>query len=413
MILSDKQESFICDSDAFLNIADGAVRSGKTFSAIHRFAEFAIAGPRGDLMLVGRTERTILRNVIYPMIATFGNRVRYVRGTGELHFAGRLIHVVGADNVGAETKVRGATLAGAFCNELALIPEPVFKTLIDRCSIDGAQILADTNPDSPYHWLNKDFLTNENVVGIEVKRWQFRLDDNPALSDEYKTRIKRLHSGLWYKRMVDGLWVVAEGSVYDMFDDARHVVTTLPYMRQFWVAIDYGTANPTVFLLIGEGVDNRLYVIDEWRWDSQIKMSQMTDAAQSQALQKWLIGHNVVPRWIWVDPSAANFRNQLYHDQVKNVREADNAVLDGIRATASLLECDLLRIHERCTGLIEEISSYAWDPKAQANGVDEPIKQNDHSADSLRYAVSGTRLIWTKWLRSAMARMVRAERMAA
>lgn len=401
MEVSEKQEAFITESDAFINVADGAVRSGKTFSALHRFAELCIAGPPGDMMVLGRTERTIRRNVIYPLTMTFGPRIRYVQGMGELHFAGRLVHIVGANNAAAESKVRGSTLAGAFCNELTLIPENVFKTLIDRCSIDGAQILADTNPDSPYHWLHKDFLTNEDLLGHEVKRWQFRLDDNPALSEEYKNRIKRLHSGLWYKRMVDGLWVVAEGAIYDMFDEDRHVIDELPFgvrIMAYYVGIDYGTANSTVFLLVGVGSDQRLYVMDEWRWDSRERGAQMTNAQYSAAFIDWLRGLNVTPWRIFGDPSALSFLLQLRHDGVKDVHAADNDVVDGIRDTASLLSTDRLRILRRCEGLIAEMTAYAWNPKAQARGEDAPLKQADHGPDSLRYVVNETRPIWGRWV---------------
>src|SRR5690606_30937155 len=144
-----------------------------------------------------------------------------------------------------------------------------FNQLVDRCSVPGAKIFGDTNPDSPFHWLMKHYLSRAD--GRDVARWRFRLEDNPVLSPEYVERLKRLHVGMWYRRMVLGEWVAAEGAVYDMFDPARHVVDTLPAMRNYWVGIDYGTTNPTVAVLLGLGDDERLYVVREWRWDSVAK----------------------------------------------------------------------------------------------------------------------------------------------
>src|SRR5690606_26746041 len=135
MSLSPTQWHYVLESNAFINVADGPVRSGKTFACLTRFAEFCVAGPPGDLMVLGKTERTIRRNVIGPMKEMFGpKRLRYVQGAGELRFAGRTIYVVGVNDVRAEEKIRGATLAGAYCNEMTLFPESAFSQLIDRCS---------------------------------------------------------------------------------------------------------------------------------------------------------------------------------------------------------------------------------------------------------------------------------------
>ncbi|MEW1928479.1 hypothetical protein [Streptomyces sp. NPDC088360] len=68
--------------------------------------------------------------------------------------------------------------------------------------------------------------------------------------------------------MIDGAWVVAEGGIYDMWDEPRHVVTEQPDMRRHRLGVDYGTTNPFAAVLLGEGADGRLYVCAEWRHDS-------------------------------------------------------------------------------------------------------------------------------------------------
>src|SRR5690606_21828988 len=109
----------------------------------------------------------------------------------------------------------------------------------------------------------------------------------------------------------------------------------------------------------------------------------------------------VRPRWIFYDPSAASFGVQLWRDNVPGVTQADNTVLDGIRAVASLLGADRLRIHRRCRGLVEEMANYIWDPKAQQRGDDAPLKQADHGPDALRYVINGTRRVWRRWVGAA------------
>lgn len=387
MLLSEKQRSFIAHSDAFLNIADGAVRSGKTHAALIRFAEMCAKGPAGDFAIFGKTERTVKRNVVYPLMEGLPRgSVRYVQGAGELYVWGRRCWIVGANDARAEEKVRGMTLAGAYANEVTLYPEEVFQQLIDRCSVADAQILADCNPDSPYHWLAEKFL-DADLPKSDLKRWRFRIHDNPALSEEYVQRLSRMHTGLWYRRMVEGEWCVAEGAVYDMFDESIHVVDELPAsFERTIVGVDYGTSNPTVFIALGKSGE-AWYAFAEMRHEGQAAGRARTDAEHSAALSRFLFERKIAPSSIEVDPAAASFVEQLRRDGVRKVRPAQNAVLDGIRTVSRALTTGELYIHSSCEQLIREMTTYSWDPRAQKRGEDKPIKQNDHSVDALRYAV--------------------------
>lgn len=387
-MFSQKQEEFIYDTDAFMTVADGAVRSGKTFASLFAFSEFALTRPERDLVILGKTERTIKRNVIAPMIQLFGTkRVRHVQGSGELYLSGRRIYLAGANDERAEEKIRGLTAGGAYCNEMTLYPRSVLDQLIDRCSEQGSRIFGDTNPDSPFHYLNKDFLSNEEALtGGLVQRVRFGLDDNPVLDPAYKERLLKLHTGVWLKRMVHGLWVIAEGAIYDMFEpDGPMVVDVLPAVfEEYRVGIDYGTGNPTVFLLLGKS-KGRWYVVREYFYDSREAGRQKTDEEYSRDFADWIGG--IYPSSIEVDPSAASFKLQLGRDGAATVRDAENDVLEGVRTVGTALNAEKLYVHRSCERTIESLSTYSWDPKAQKRGEDKPLKENDHPADALRYAV--------------------------
>lgn len=382
MGFSPKQRDFIFGARrAFINIADGAVRSGKTFASIYGFTQFALENPKGDLVITGRTERTIKRNVISPMIEMLGTkRVKHVQGAGEVYLAGRKIYLIGANDESAEAKMRGFTAIGGYCNELTLQPEAVFTQLIDRCSLRGARIYGDTNPDSPYHWLNTEFLENEEALRCgDVRRTKFLLTDNPSIPQEYIDRLHRLHSGVWLKRMVYGMWVAAEGAVYGNFDpDGPMVVDKLPKDFDLYrVGADYGTSNPTCFLLLArEPMTQSWYVIKEYYYDSKKAGRQKTDAEYSEDFREFIDGYDVATSDI--DPSAASFKRQLKNDGVEGVKSADNAVLDGIRRVDMAINASRLFIHSDCRQLIKSLSVYAWDPKAQEKGEDAPLKINDH-----------------------------------
>lgn len=373
----------ILESDARLNFWTGAVRSGKTIASTVRWLEFVQTAPPGDLMMLGKTERTLSANILNTVEEMVGpSRWQYNRGMGEATLFGRRILIRGANDRNAEGKIRGATLAGAYGDEVVLWPIEVFKQLLARLSVKGAQFFGTTNPDSPFHWLMVDFLSR---AGLDLKQWHFTLDDNPNLDPAYVANLKREYAGLWYKRFVDGLWVQAEGAIYDAFDPDKHVVKELPEGNpsSVVVSVDYGTSNPTVFLMFGKwGL--RWYVMREYYHDGRATGRQKTDAEYSLDLRNFLVPY--FPQSIEVDPSAASFIAQLRKDGVSGIRKADHAVLDGIRTVSRAMQTGTLVIHASCQRLIAEKSTYAWDSEAQKRGEDKPLKINDHACDAERYA---------------------------
>lgn len=418
--LVGKQAESVRLATARGNLWEGAVRSSKTICSIMRWLRYVRTGPAGPLLMVGKTERALKRNVIDPITEMVGtSRCRYRVGAGEVDLFGRTIYTAGANDERAADKVKGMTLAGGYLDEVTTYPESFFRMFTTRLSIPGAQWFGTTNPESKNHWLMRDFLTRASLhltrtgqvlhsAGddtLDLARFSFQLDDNPNLTADYLAALKREHVGLFYKRYILGEWCLAEGVVYDMWDPDRHVVDAMPYMRRWLcVGLDYGTVNPFAALLIGLGEDDRTYAVSEYRHDSRAARRQLTDAQYSTGLQAWLAdiqrpgehgqARGVEPEWILVDPSAASFMTQLWADGVPNVAKARNDVLDGIRSVSVALGNDLFRAHSSCTGLLDELPSYAWDSKAAEQGEDSPIKRDDHSVDALRYALHSTAHEW-------------------
>lgn len=395
---SPKQRASILGSTARLNVWDGSVRASKTVASLIRWLDFVAHGPEGELLMLGKTERTLRRNIIHPLddlLAPGDLRVRW--GDGEGRLWGRRIYVGGANDEGAVDKIKGVTLVGLYGDEASTWPANVFRMALSRLSERGAKGFFTTNPETPTHWLMTEYLARADE--LDLRRFHFTLDDNPFLDPAFVAALKREYTGLWYRRYIDGEWVVAEGAVYDMLDDERHLVDALPELLETWDAIDYGTTNPFVALAISLGVDGRLYVHDEWRWDSAKRGRQRTDADYSAEVQGWHARLRRSPRWIYLDPSAASFSLQLHRDGVRGVVPADNTVLDGIREVAMLLGLDRLRFHRSTTTEAwAEFVGYVWDPKAQARGADAPLKVNDHAPDALRYAIRGLHTVWRPWM---------------
>lgn len=377
LTLSKKQAISLQEATHRYNIWVGAVRSGKSFASLLKFEDFCKNGPTGDFIILGKSRDTIKRNVLYPLRHLLGERFRFYLGRAEATLYNRIIHIVGCNDERAAHKIQGSTLAGAYVDEIATIPEEVFQMLKSRLSLPGAQMFGTTNPDSPFHWLKKNFI--DKAGELDIKYWNFRLEDNPSLDPLFVTNIKKEYVGLWYQRYIEGEWVLAEGTIFDFFDKQKHVMDFPPGAAEYYVCgVDYGTTNPTAFSLIGyssKTFPNR-WLEKEYYWDSKIKLRQKTDTEYAEDLKKFLQGYNV--RTIYIDPSAVSFRVELQRMGFSGIIEAENEVLDGIRYHSLVLSNGTFKICHNCIKTIEEYSTYRWDEKASQRGEDKPRKENDH-----------------------------------
>ena len=384
--LSDKQIKSFQDSDARINIFEGPVRAGKSFIALVRWIEFCRTGPEGPLVICGRTDKTIKRNIINPLQELVGDAVKYSIGKGEVQMFNRTMYVIGANDDRAEAKIRGSEFAGALIDELTLLPENFCKMLLSRLSIPDAALFASTNPDSPFHWVKKDFIDREKELNCKV--FSFSIDDNPSLGDAYKNELKKEYQGLWFKRYIEGKWVMAEGAVYDFFDEEQHVIDypNSP-AESYIIGIDYGTTNPCVFVLIGYNPSAypNMWLEKEYYYSSKDTQRQKSDYEYAKDLIEFMDGYHVEA--IYVDPSAASFKQELRRNDVQFIKDAVNDVVPGIRFQGQLLTNGTYKICKNCVETIKEYTNYVWDGKASERGEDKPIKQNDHTKDAERYAL--------------------------
>lgn len=405
-------------------IADGAIRSGKTVSMSLSFVMWAMSSFAGqNFAMCGKTIGSFRRNVLFwlkLMLKSRGYKVEDHRADNLLVVTRRGVenyfYIFGGKDERSQDLIQGITLAGVFFDEVALMPESFVNQATGRCSVEGSKFWFNCNPDGPYHWfkqnwINKSvgYLGKERVREIreeaaaegrepDLKKLlyvHFTMDDNLSLAEEIKARYRSMYTGVFFKRYILGLWAMAEGIIYDMFDEKKHVVDTRKlaedYTKQtgydFWtqeryVSCDYGTQNPTAFLLWNKAADGRWYCRKEYYYSGREKGRQKTDKEYSEDLTGWLAGMSI--RSVVLDPAAASFKAQLEKDGYK-VKKAKNDVLDGIRFVATLLNQGSILFDKSCTNLIMEFGSYIWDAKAAERGEDKPVKEHDHALDAARY----------------------------
>lgn len=407
-------DSPVRDKDGI--IADGAIRSGKTICMSLSFVLWAMTRFNGqNFGMCGKTIGSFRRNVLFwlkMMLRSRGytvvdhrvdNLVVVSKGETANYF-----YIFGGKDERSQDLIQGITLAGVFFDEVALMPESFVNQATGRCSVDGSKYWFNCNPDGPYHWFKLNwidkstgYLGKKKVLEIRRKAKEenqpdglkgllylhFTMDDNLSLSEEIKARYRSNYTGVFFKRYILGLWAMAEGIIYDMFDPDRHIKKEIPrlYPSGKYVSVDYGTQNATVFLLWEKGIDNKWYCTKEYYYSGRDKGKQKTDAEYVEDMKKFMVGKKV--KAIIVDPSAASFIAALRKAGL-SVLKAKNDVENGIRLVGTLLNQERILFSCGCQNTIMEFASYIWDEKATERGEDKPIKQHDHAMDAVRYFCS-------------------------
>lgn len=364
-----------------INLLEGSVSSGKTWISLVCWGFWLATMPQNQLYLMcGKSLTTLKRNCLIPLEAMFGqSNFSFSTSAKEAYLFGRRILLEGANDARSEGKIRGLTLQGAYCDELTLFPKDFFVMLLSRLRVPGAKLIATTNPDSPQHWLKREYI--DRMAELDMLTMRFLLEDNTTLDPQYVAAVKAEYTGVFYRRFILGEWCVAEGLIYPMFDKAVHV-KSLPHPQGEWyVSVDYGTLNAfSAGLWCYDGTT--AYRVAEYYYSGREQKRQRTNTQYLQSIQQLTAGKSISA--VIVDPSAASFIAELRQAGFL-VRKGKNDVVEGIRRTAAALEQGKLLFSPDCKNSFREFALYRWD---ESSSQDRPIKENDHAMDDIRYFVS-------------------------
>lgn len=374
----------------------GAVRSGKSILANIATAYIGTFFSNYINIILGAGLRPIERNIIYPLFNLFGNQyIKFIRSKQELYISGTQFNPFGASDDRVEDKIRGMTAGLALVDEAAGIHENIITTTNQRMSVPGAKLIFTTNPTDPSSWIYQNYIENNNP---EAKVWNFTLDDNPSLTEEFKNSIKRSSRGIYYKRAIEGEWAYAEGLVFPEFGASNIINEPLELRDVYYGGIDHGITNPTCFLVISISYHKfpRILVEKEFYFNSSKEGYKKTDNELADIAQDFFNVYNI--KSIYIDPKAAGFQLELQRNRrfPCPIMPAKNDVQIGINKLSDLLGSGNLKINGCCRNLIRELRTYAWDPIMSKNGLDAPLKKNDHAIDALRYCIASTDVFFNK-----------------
>ena len=380
-----------------INLIEGSVSSGKTWISLVLWAFWVSTMPQDGLyMMCAKSLTTLKRNCLLLLQELVGeSNFRFSITSKEGWLFGRKIIFEGANDSRSEAKIRGLTLQGAYCDELTQFPQDFFTMLLSRLRQPGSKLIATTNPDAPSHWLMTNYIKRADELDLlDVK---FLLEDNTTLPEDYVRNIKLEYTGVFYDRFILGLWTLAEGIIYPMYQDA--IIDEVPDIpvSDYVVSVDYGTMNAFAAILWCKRGDI-WYAEREYYHSGRKTNVQKTDEEYGKELREWikdiaegrqesynvLSGYSLKKIPTIIDPSAASFIALLKKSDWARVIPADNAVIDGIRETAVALKSEKIKIKSSLKNWKDEVGGYVWD---DTTGEDRPVKVDDHLMDSMRYFV--------------------------
>lgn len=333
-------------------------------------------------IITGTSIPAIKRNVLDEIEALDIGVVPILNQSNEFRMLGNTISCFGAVHADSYKVIKGFTAHGWLGNEVTEHHPSTIDQCFKRCSGTGARIFWDTNPAGPDHLIKTQYIDHDGELlsdgRAHIKSWHFALDDNSFLSREYKESLKKsTPSGVFYDRDILGLWVAAEGMIYRDFDLGEHVIDVVPEgMKEYFAGIDWGYEHNGVIAIYGLDHDGRAVRLREI-----VAQHQSIDWWAHEAMEVKNTYGNLT---FYADPARPDHIAALRNKGLI-VREAENSVVEGITFVAECLKKKRLFIvkdHNR--NYLKEIYNYRWKENA---AKEEPIKQDDDSMDSERYAL--------------------------
>ena len=385
-------------------ILEGSVRSGKTHINNMLWLEHiaSIPQPQKNFIITGRTIGSIERNIISPLEELTRRTIR-MNNYNQFMIGGHKMNCFGADNENSYKAMTGMTSFGWLANEITNQHPNTVSEAFQRCSGEGTRILWDTNPDHPYHFIKREYIDKSPLIAddgrVLMKSFHFGLEDNTFLTPEYIEQVKRnTPKGMWYDRRIKGLWVAAEGIIYESFRQGPDGHTCDPFpIPDDWKrirGIDFGTVHPFVMLWGAIDPDGRLYIYREYyKTNTLIKQHATKIKELSGHIDKEGNKLSTGEHFLWTVSDHDLQERIEYEAHDITTRAANKAVKLGLDLTAQRMVKQIdnrprVMIFNTCTELIRQLGTYSWLPFEEGKPYrEEPLKVDDDGPDVLRYMI--------------------------
>lgn len=382
----------------------GGAGGGKSRAAAEKLHGFCLKYPGAVAIALRKAREFASKSVVYALRSAIGDSKAVTYNVSDMVFQydnGSRIFIAGMKDEGQRQALRSINGDGSadfiWCEEANALTEDDYNELLARLRGINApwrQLLLTTNPDGPSHWIKRR-LIDQGEASVHYSSAR----DNPNLPAEYLETLDTI-TGVIGKRLRDGMWVQAEGVVYDEWSDALHMVERMPDEWQEWRkirVIDFGYVNPLVCQWWAIDPDDRMYRYRE------IYMTKRTVAEHAERINLLSSGesyeatvcdHDAEDRATLA--SAGIYNVAAVKDVSRGIQAVQNRLARGaddkprlymLRGALVEVDAALSEAHKP-TSTEQEMPGYVWQTTPDGRpDKEEPLKINDHGCDAMRYAV--------------------------
>lgn len=355
----------------------GATNSGKTFGFASHAAKYYSRNP-GRHLMIGSSLSLMVAEAIpdiqsiaehYGVATSDYNRSSQSFGIGK----SRILVRAGA-KAGDEKRLRSIhNMRSLFAEEVSDMPEVFFDMAISRMAQPRGPVWASCNPTDPLCWVK---------VRLDAGRWErsekFLVRDNPSLTPQQVEEFESQFQGVFYQRMIEGLWVAPEGLVYPYWRGVEADRTMEG--RPCYVGADYGESNVTSAHYVQPDDAGRWVIVGEYYWDAS-KRGKRDSNEHAVHIKASAPGPIV---GAWVDPSARDLRDAMNRAGI-NAHAAYNkadgyGILDGMFQREAMVI-----VAAACPNLVAQLYTLVWNKHGDA----PDLNCVDHCTDDTRYVACG------------------------
>lgn len=373
------------ESDNSYLLHAGAKGSSKTYPSVSALLYHIMRSTNKTYFILGSTIKLVEDNVVLPMLTElcdlYGIKYDGLR-SGKITLTTRnsinYVKILGGTKKDDFKRIRGGNYSGGLIEEATILEESAYNEAISRCRIGNVKILATTNKENPYNWWKKEWWDDESRKGIV--RLESTMDDNPALDESTKQRLKDSMTGVEYKRYVLNEWAAAEGAVYPYVPDVDPP-TEEPI--HYDIIIDPSGSRNFVASWIGL-FKNRYIAFKEYKWDNK-KGGDRSLLKHVDEICKidYTIGKKCDISFI--DPADSFVSHPMRQHGYNVINKFKKDVVPGIYNLNNRFKKKQILISKDCPETLGQFSSHVWNPRAQQAGKDEPLKVDDDFPDCVRY----------------------------
>ena len=423
----DKHKAYIARSEGcFMNVAEGAVRAGKTVDNVYAFCHelkttrdkihLASASTLGNAKLIlGGCNGFGIENYFRGQCRWGkykGNEALIIKGadTGNRE---RIVIFAGGALSNSWTKIRGNSYGMWIATEINLHDRHFIEEALNRSiAAQKRMVWWDLNPGSPKHWVYTDFIDRyaENAAegrflgGYNYEH--FTIEDNINVPEQRKREIVSQydHGSVQYMRDILGKRIAAEGLIFPQFanDRARYIIEAVDTDRitSIQVGIDFGGNKSKTTFVATAFLDgfNEIVVVDDHKIEGgkgEISPAEINRDFIGFVRRLYQRFRPTLIKFAWADNEAQAIINGM-RTAVRNARLFLKVVdcykapiKDRIDTLQILMSQGRFHVMSCCTNVISSLSEQVWDAKSEG----EDIRLDDgtcdiDTADALEYSFS-------------------------